>query len=144
MNSHLNKPSPHNAFSRQLIASSATAAQINHQNALLYHACDLRLHVFADASYLCRSHAPRPIRRWRYILPRKPKRPHKNQWIHSHSRFLHDNSMRCGQRRRSRIRRPICSRAAHSFTTNNFGRHGLYAGTYHHHVRQHFRYWNRN
>jgi hypothetical protein len=29
----------------------------NHQNALLYHACDMTLHVFADASYLCRSHA---------------------------------------------------------------------------------------
>jgi hypothetical protein len=29
----------------------------NHQNALLYHACDMTLHVFADASYLCRSHS---------------------------------------------------------------------------------------
>jgi hypothetical protein len=29
----------------------------NHQNALLYHACDMTLHAFADTSYLCRSHA---------------------------------------------------------------------------------------
>jgi hypothetical protein len=29
----------------------------NHHNALIYHACDMSLHAFADASYLCRSHA---------------------------------------------------------------------------------------
>ncbi len=28
-----------------------------HQNALVYHACDMTLHAFADASYLCRSHS---------------------------------------------------------------------------------------
>ncbi len=59
---------------------------------------------------------PRLIRRWRYILPRKPKRTHKNQWIHP--RFLHDNSMRCDQRRRSKIRRPICINGSiHVFST---------------------------
>ena len=81
---------------------------------------------------------PRQIRRRRYILPRKSKRPHKNQWIHS--RVLHYNSMRRGQRWRSRIRRPICNRAARSVITKNFSRHGLPAGTYNHHVRQHFSY----
>ena len=29
----------------------------NHHNALLYYACDMVLHAFADASYLCQSHA---------------------------------------------------------------------------------------
>ncbi len=83
---------------------------------------------------------PRPIRRRRHILPRESQRPHKNQWINP--RFLHYNSMRRSQRWRGRIRRPIWSRAARSVTTNNVGRHGLSARTYHYHVRQHFSYRN--
>jgi hypothetical protein len=40
------------AANRVLSYSSA-----NHHNALIHHACDMALHTFADASYLCRSHA---------------------------------------------------------------------------------------
>ena len=138
MNSHLNKPSPHNAFSRQRSRPQLLQRQSPERSTLPR----VRHDTTRIRRRLLPVSLPRPIRRWRYILPRKSKRPHQNQWIHP--RFLHYNSMRRGQRWRSRIRRPIRNRAARSVITNHFVRHGLSSRSYNHHVRQYFSYRNSN
>jgi hypothetical protein len=58
-----------------------------HQNALLYHACDMVLHAFVDASYLCRSHA-RSVAGAIFFLDNKHDPTRINRSIHVFSTII--------------------------------------------------------
>jgi hypothetical protein len=62
--------------------SYCAAFIINH---IVYHACDMALHAFADASYLCRSHS-RSIARAIFFLGNHNDPAYQNQRFHP--RFL--------------------------------------------------------
>jgi hypothetical protein len=112
------------------------------ENHIVYHACDMALHVFADASYLCRLHS-RSVAGAIFFLGNHNDPTRINGSIHVFSSIIPCIVASAGEAEYAALFAAGQHAARSIHKDNSFGP-GLSSEPHNHHVRQHIGHQHRN